>query len=42
MQRRMTLIAAALAATTALGLLPSAPATAAPKPAQIHSFGSDG
>ncbi|HEX7133451.1 MAG TPA: hypothetical protein VF228_12810 [Iamia sp.] len=42
MQRRIRLISAALAATTALGLLPSTPAVAAPQPAQLHTFGSNG
>ncbi len=42
MQRRTRLIASAVAAATAaLSLLPS-PATAAPKPATLHSFGPTG
>ncbi|HEV7719731.1 MAG TPA: hypothetical protein VGO60_00520 [Iamia sp.] len=41
MQRRTRLIAAALAATTALGLIPS-PASAANPPAQLHTFGPGG
>jgi hypothetical protein len=36
------LLATALAATTALGLIPTTPASAAPQPAQLHTFGSNG
>jgi len=42
MQRRIRLLSAALAATTALGLLPATPAVAAPPPAQLHTFGPSG
>jgi hypothetical protein len=41
MQRRTRFLAAALAATTALGLIPSA-ATAAPNPASLVTFGPNG
>lgn len=42
MQRRTRLLAAALAATTALGLVPTAPASAANPPARHHWFGPNG
>lgn len=42
MQRRTRLLAAAVAATAALGLLPSAPASAAAKPAHLATFGPTG
>ncbi|HMJ77772.1 MAG TPA: hypothetical protein VK507_17455, partial [Iamia sp.] len=42
MQRRTRLIAAALAATTTLGLMPTAPAIAAVPPAQVLTFTSAG
>lgn len=42
MQRRTRLLAAALAATTALGLVPTSPVAAAEPPAQIFRFGPGG